>query len=127
MNQTVASILMMNNYFHDVATATIIALGIVVWILLGCIEQPDDVYGVKFFLTLYGGLRKVLFICLLWLVVGGVPRILTFNIFEMAEAAEKGLLAALLTKHVLAFGLIFLGALFWIKLGKRIKSLEEQE
>ena len=53
MSETSGVILMMNNYFHDVATALLLASAIVMWVIykkLGDSGKPDEM---NYFLRLY--------------------------------------------------------------------------
>ncbi|RME67394.1 MAG: hypothetical protein D6778_03335, partial [Nitrospirae bacterium] len=94
---------------HDVATATLLALGVALWLVLkvhkNTLSSPAELM-VRY-------LRKVMLFCLFWLFGGGVVRILAFSRYELPEARAKDLLPGLLAKHVLAFVLVLAGGILW--------------
>ncbi len=123
MSQGLATFVMMSNYFHDVATATIIALGVTLWLVLGVHKEANSV--ATSLMVRY--LRKVMLLCLFWLFGGGVVRILAFSRYELPEAASKGLTKALLTKHVLAFLLVLSGGILWQKAARRLRTMKKED
>ncbi len=123
MTEAVASLLMMNNYFHDVATAMVPATAAVAWMLVNLSEQASDEKQQRFYLKIYRLVVKIFVFSLFWLMIGAIPRVLTFKAYELKEAQMKGIVAALLAKVVVAFTLVVLGSVLWIKIGRRVKKL----
>lgn len=120
--------IMMNNYFHDVATALLIASGVALWVIVKKYDshpnQADQ--GVaEYFLGLYHSMTRVARFSLYWILIGGVPRTLFYRDFEWVTAVKHGQIPALIVKHVLAFAFVGTGVHLWLKLRKRVKGIEE--
>jgi Kef-type K+ transport system membrane component KefB len=123
MNHIVASILMMNNYFHDVATAMVPATAAVAWMLLNMSERATKENEQIVYLRVYKLVVKIFVFSLFWLMIGAIPRVLTFRAYELKEAQMKGIVIALFAKLIVAFVLVVIGSLMWIKIGRRLKEM----
>ncbi|RMG72150.1 MAG: hypothetical protein D6710_05155 [Nitrospirae bacterium] len=97
------------------------ATAVVAWILVGRAERAGN--DRSFYLSVYSVVRKVFVFSLFWLMIGAVPRVLTFRFYELREAELKGIVVALFAKLLLAFMLVLTGSVLWIKIGKRLKQL----
>ena len=116
--------IMLNNYFHDVATAVLASAALVLWALYGVQEKYPNPGGTGFFLAACKRLSMIVRISLMWIVVGGIPRTIFYRDFEWANAAGKGQVPALIVKHVLIMGFVIVGGWAWLKLKRRIAELE---
>jgi len=113
--------LMMNNYFHDVATALLGASAFALVVLLRRYEAgPRGPDAARYFLEIAERMAKLARFSLAWIVLGGIPRTIWYGEFEWANAAGRGQVAALVVKHVLAFGFVAAGVAFWIRLRRRV-------
>jgi len=120
-----AIVIMMNNYFHDLATATLATSAMVMLGLLAALgpEPRKEVAAVV--LQVYPKVTLLARIALVWIIVGGIPRTLFFERFELWDAASKGIFAALAIKHVVMFVMVGAGAVLWVRLGRRVRDLRE--
>jgi hypothetical protein len=125
MSPTLGVFIMMNNYFHDVATALLLASGVVMWIIVRRMERSADESVIRYFLRIYSGVTRLAKFSLLWILIGGIPRTIAYKEFEWANAAGKGQIAALIVKHVLVFIFVGGGAFLWLKLHKRVREIRE--
>jgi len=123
MSEGLTVFIMMNNYFHDVATAMLFASGSLLWVVLDLYEQTPGASTLHYLKRFYGISRKVLGFSLLWLLLGGIPRILFFRSFEWQNAVLKEQADGLLAKHILAFMMIIAGSWIWIKASRRMASI----
>ncbi len=116
--------LMMNNYFHDVATALLASSAFALWVMLRRYEAgvrgPD---AARLFLDVHSSLARLARFSLAWIVVGGIPRTIWYTRFEWANAAGRGQVVALAVKHVAAFALVVYGAAFWLRLRRRVAEV----
>jgi hypothetical protein len=94
MSQTSGVILMMNNYFHDVATALLIASGIAMWVIMKTYEKNKGQEVTDYFLNVYRSITRVAKFSVLWIILGGIPRTIFYTEFEWANAAGKGQIPA---------------------------------
>lgn len=125
MSPTFGIIIMMNNYFHDVATALLLASGVAFWIIMKRLGATKDEAVLRYFLALHQGMTRLANAALVWIVVGGIPRTMFYAEFEWANAAGKGQVPALLAKHVLFFVLVGAGAWIWIRVNGRVREIRE--
>ncbi len=116
--------LMMNNYFHDVATALLAASAFALWAMLRRFESggrsPD---AARYFLEIHRSMARLARFSLAWIVLGGIPRTIWYADFEWANAAGRGQVAALAVKHVVAFAVVGWGVAFWVRLRRRVASI----
>lgn len=126
MNQWLPVIIMMNNYFHDVATALLAASALVMLFILRAISSKSlDQAKIGLVKEIYRPTTKVAVFSLIWVLVGGVPRTIFFKRYEWWDAAGKGIIPALIVKHFLMFVLVFAGFVLWSQVRKKINSLPE--
>lgn len=116
--------IMMNNYFHDVATALLMTSGFVMWIIVRKMESSTDENVTSYFIRIYGSVTRFAWFALIWILVGGVPRVLAYRQFEWANALGKSQVPALIVKHILAFIFVGFGAHLWIRLSKKVKEIK---
>lgn len=123
MSPSLGVFIMMNNYFHDVATALLLASGIVMWVIVKRLEGSEEKNVIRYFLSIYAGVTRLAKVSLVWILVGGIPRTIAYKEFEWANAVGKGQVPALIVKHILAFIFVGGGAYLWIKLSKRVRKV----
>lgn len=101
-----AILILLNNYFHDLATAVLGISSLSAWLLLRsepARRAPEILRPVA--RTLY----RVGLGALAWTLAGGVVRALAYRRYEWMEAAGRGQVAALVVKHVLLVSMVILG------------------
>lgn len=125
MSPLVAVCLMMNNYFHDVATAMLFACSATMLIFLKCTELScSDSIG--FIKTVYGRMSKVFLFSVIWIVAGGIIRFATVCSFEWKNAVLKGHTNGLIAKYVIAAIMLSTGVFLWGVVRKRLRVLYGQ-
>jgi len=123
MSQSLAVFILMNNYFHDVATALLLASGIAMWLIVKNLGNNAKGTAVDYFMDIYYSVTRLAKFSLYWILIGGIPRILTYKKFEWANALEKNQTIGLIVKHIIAFIFVGSGVYLWLRLGKRIKEI----
>ena len=118
-------LLMLNNYLHDVATALLLASAVTVWILARLHRRSGGPAVASFYVEAYRRLTRLAQIALVWILIGGVPRTLTYREFEWANAVGAGQVPALIAKHIVLVTAVTWGAILWIRLGREVRALEE--
>jgi len=125
MSPEIGIFIMLNNYFHDVATALLVASGIIIWIIIKWYDSSAKTRETtEYFLRIYKSSTKLAKISLAWILIGGIPRTLAYRDFEWTNAVGKGQVPALIIKHILAFIIVGTGIYIWIKLNKRVKKIK---
>lgn len=117
--------IMMNNYFHDVATALMVASAFCIFALAKTCDEFDDPVAVRFYLKTYRQMGRIFRFALYWIVIGGIPRTIFYTSFEWANAAGKGQIPALVVKHVLMVVMVVFGITAWRRLKARAARLED--
>jgi hypothetical protein len=118
--------IMMNNYFHDVATALLAASGFVLWAIGKIQQERRERAWDEFFVRAYDRTVLLARIAFVWILLGGVPRTYFYQSFEWANAAGRGQVPALIVKHVLMFALVGLGGWAWFGLSRRVGVLRSE-
>ena len=125
MSETAGVILMMNNYFHDVATALLLASGIAIWVIYKKFGDSDKPDVREYFLKLYDSMTFLVKFSFAWIILGGIPRTYFYTEFEWSHYAGKSQIPALIVKHILAFLFVGAGAYLWINIRKKVKEIKE--
>ena len=123
MSPEFAVFILMNNYFHDVATAMLLACGIAMWLLLKQLEKSRDGSVVSYFARLSKGISRLAQFSIAWIIIGGIPRLLTFNSFEWANAVEKHHEAGVIAKYLIASAMMAASAYLWMVLRKKVMAI----
>ena len=121
-----AILIVMNNYFHDVATAMLSSLCLLLLIIYRHVDEQSSAEQVQLFLTIYSEFTRYAKIALAWIILGGIPRTLAFKDYEWLPALGKGIVPALIVKHVLMFTLVGFGLYFWRSLASKAEQLKDK-
>ncbi|HEY6008659.1 MAG TPA: hypothetical protein VIU40_10090 [Geobacteraceae bacterium] len=115
---------MMNNYFHDVATAMLAASAFCLHAIVRVQSAMNTPAATLFFLKAYRIMVKFFRFALWWIIIGGVPRTVFYVSFEWNHFADKEQVPALMVKHVLMAALVVWGVFAWRRLKKKAALLE---
>jgi uncharacterized membrane protein len=110
-------LIIMNNYFHDVATAVLLGSAVVLWVLGRNAENggPAEKAALA---RAYSTLTRFAWGAIAWIVVGGIPRTIFFTRYEWDPAVVKGIVPALALKHILMFTAVVVGAFMWRRVAR---------
>ena len=113
-------LLIMNNYFHDVATATLLAAAVIMWVLERRARSgsPEDLVLLG---HAYPTLTRFANAALVWVIVGGIPRLITFNTHDLG-AVRGDLGVAIAVKHVVEVAAVVAGAVMWRRVRRRVAA-----
>ncbi|MFC1462761.1 hypothetical protein ACFLQU_04060 [Verrucomicrobiota bacterium] len=117
-------IVVLNNYFHDVATALLASCALLMIAVYRVMQLPDqrDRYA-SIYEKLYRFFTKVAVVTLIWILVGGVPRLIYFKRIEWTIYLDNKVIPALIVKHIAMFLLVIAGLVFWQKVRKDVAAL----
>jgi len=116
---------MMNNYFHDVATAMLAASAFCLYAIDRAQAAINTPTATVFFLKTYRIMVRFFHFALWWIVIGGVPRTIFFRSFEWNHFADRLQVPALMVKHILMAALVIWGVYAWRKLKRKVAALRE--
>jgi len=125
LSPLVKVLIIMNNYFHDVATAMLLSSAIIIW-LLGRQAIAEGPEARRWFAKAYPLLTKVALWSIAWIVVGGVPRTIFFQQVEwnMADPSNEYLFTALMVKHAAMWIAVIAGVLLWARMRKVAQGIQ---
>ena len=127
MSQGVAVFIMMNNYFHDVATAMVMALSVMMLVVIRKYQSGPSVRPLSALKRIYRGISGFVIFSWCWILVSGIIRFATFSSYEWPNAVEKHQEYGLMTKYGLAVVMIAAGALLWIAVVRRMRAIVSEE
>ena len=122
MSPGFAVFILMNNYFHDVATAMLFASAIAMRLMLGTIEQGSDAASLGYVRKLAKNTVRLAWFSVAWIIVSGIPRVLTFRRFEWANAVQLHHEAGLIAKYVIAAAMMIAGMWLWAGLLREMRQ-----
>ena len=115
-------LIILNNYFHDVATAILLSSAVIMWVLGRQARRSGGGAELDALAGAYPTLTKFAWFALAWIVIGGVPRIIFFNTHEFIPAVENGLVTVLAIKHMLMGVAVIVGAIMWMRTKRLIEG-----
>jgi hypothetical protein len=116
---------MMNNYFHDVATALMAACAFALHAIVRVQANMNTPEATVFFLKTHKIMVKFFRFSLWWIIIGGVPRTIFYVSFEWNHFADKQQVPALMVKHVLMAAAVVYGIRAWRRLNVKVAFLQE--
>lgn len=117
-----ATFILMNNYFHDVATAMLLACSVVLRAMLSNLGEERDGAHLRYAAALFRGVSGIFWLSVLWIIASGILRIATFRSFEWFNAAQKHFEAGLFVKYSIAIVMMIVGSLLWIRLSRKMRG-----
>jgi hypothetical protein len=115
--------IMMNNYFHDMATGLLVGSGFALHAIIRIVKTMNTPEAILFFLKTNRHMVKLFKFALWWVVLGGVPRTIFYTSFEWANAADKLQVPALAVKHVMMFAAVVWGVTAWRRMQQQVAEL----
>ena len=116
---------MMNNYFHDVATAMLAASAFCLHAIVRVQAAMNTPAATVFFLKTHRIMVKFFRFSVWWIIIGGVPRTIFYVSFEWNHFADKQQVPALMVKHILMAVLVIWGVSAWRRLKKKVAFLRD--
>jgi len=116
-------LIIMNNYFHDVATAVLVAAAAIMWVLYrrALAKGPEAVIALR---NAYPSLTTFARWALLWVILGGIPRVFTFNTHDLGAVHSdmEYLIPAIAVKHIFEVAAVVAGIVLWQRVKARFIS-----
>jgi hypothetical protein len=114
-------VIIINNYFHDLATALLLTSAVILWVLGRRAEQGGTAERTAL-ARAYPTLKRFAWGAFAWIIVGGVPRTIFFTRYEWDPTVIKGIVPALMVKHVFMVTAIVIGAIMWNRMAKLARA-----
>jgi hypothetical protein len=118
-----AILVMLNNYFHDLSTAVFAVSSLTAWFLYRsqALQEAPEVVG-----PIAAAVVKVGVVALVWTLIGGYVRGMTYHEYEWVQAAGRGQVPVLILKHVILASLVAAGIFILLRVHRLRRGLENQ-
>jgi hypothetical protein len=116
-----AILVMLSNYLHDLATAIFAVSAITAYLLRRSLAMQNAPTTLE---PVVRGVVRTGYAALVWTLVFGFVRGLTYREYEWAEAAGRDQVAALVVKHVVLVALVLAGCVFLYRLQRLGRDTE---
>lgn len=123
LDSFIGVMIMLNNYFHDFATALMVVSAYGMFLILKRAEESNSLELKELSTYLYPKMVHVCGASIVFLFFAGIVRSFTFMDYEYSNAIAHGQITALIIKHILLLVLFFFGISLWMRVHKRIKIL----
>jgi hypothetical protein len=121
--EIIAVLIMLNNYFHDLAVAVLFCSVLVSWLLWRGLQRESTGAGSAFFQSrLWPGLLLLIRGSLVWILIGGIIRAIAYQDYEWMPAAGRSQIPALIIKHIFLVSMVAVGLYFHLKLWHSISQ-----
>lgn len=114
--------IIINNYLHDVASAVLVVSAVIVLALDRAVSRESSADRYSLLRAAYPVLVRLAWLSIAWIVIGGIPRTIFFTRFEWDPAVARGIVPALVIKHVLMFAGVLVGGIMWLRIGRRLRA-----
>ncbi|MDH4226405.1 MAG: hypothetical protein OEV59_01430 [Deltaproteobacteria bacterium] len=115
-------LVMLNNYFHDFATALFVVATYGMWLIVKYADKSGCADIRRMAVNFYPRMVHVAGGSFIFLMFAGVIRTFMYKQYEWNTAVEHGQVEALMVKHVLLFVLFFLGVWLWVKVHRKVRA-----
>ena len=119
MEDGIAILVMLNNYFHDLATAIFAVSAVAAWLLYRSQAMQQAPAAVR---PVAQGLVKLGVASLVWTLVAGMIRGLTYYDYEHAVAYGRGQVPVLILKHLILVTLVSMGVFVLLRVRRLAKA-----
>lgn len=116
-----AILVMLNNYFHDFATALVVVSTYGMLLIVRHAERSGGREVKEMALALYPRMVHLAGGSVIFVFFAGIIRSFTFREYEWNDAVRTGLVYAIMIKHVILFILFAYGIYLWVKVYRSIK------
>ncbi|HEY4716495.1 MAG TPA: hypothetical protein VII00_05265 [bacterium] len=111
-----AILIMLNNYFHDLAVAVFFSSVVLTWIFIKIFAEEMHAGKLKQFVRF----SIYLSFCSFFLILAlGVPRAVFYRQYEWMDAAGRGQVTVLVIKHILLASLTVMAIVLQVGLKKK--------
>lgn len=120
-----AILVMLNNYFHDFATALVVVCTYGMLFMVRYAEKKGGEDSKQMVLALYPKMVHLTGGSVVFVFIAGIVRAFTYKEFEWNNAVESGQVLALTIKHIILFILFTYGIYLWVVVHKRVNVIRK--
>lgn len=119
-------LVMMNNYFHDLAAGVVFVCGVTMLVIVNKAEESSSREAREVFLAAYPNLVHIIGGAVIFMLFAGVIRTFTYKEFEWANAVGNAQVPAIIVKHIFLGGIFFYGIAQWVKAHKKVNRMRKE-
>lgn len=119
-------LIMLNNYFHDFATALVVVCTYGMLFMIRYAEKNGGEDSKRMVLSLYPKMVHLAGGSVVFVFIAGIVRAFTYKDFEWKGAIETGQVPALMIKHVILFILFAYGIYLWLIAHRKLKVMRKE-
>ncbi len=123
---TLAVVIALNNYFHDLATGVLFGCAAVLWVVSRRVPTADA-DRLRLLAEFAHVLGRLAAVAVAWIVIGGIPRVIFFSRFEWDPSVTRGIVPALVIKHILLVSAVGFGSWLWFRTSRRLRVHDSEE
>lgn len=117
----------LNDYFHDFATAVAIVLSYIMLLLVKYAQHNNKKGPREFLIRIYPKSVHITGGLVILLLMAGIVRSFTYRQFEWRNSMGNEQVWLLIAKHVVMFSVFGYGLYLWIKMYKIVKAVKENK
>jgi hypothetical protein len=118
-------VIMMNNYFHDVATGLLVASWVALYFIMKSYDDGGSRQSAEYLLRLYQTMTRVARFSFWWIIIAGFPRTYFYRDFEWAASVDNLQVPAIIVKHVVVFILVVTGVYMWRQFSRKVRKVRQ--
>lgn len=119
-------LVMLNNYFHDFATALVVVSTYGMLFLVKHAERKGGRELKETIIELYPKMVHLTGGSVVFVFVAGIVRSFTYKDYEWHDATASGQVAALMVKHAILFVIFAYGIYLWIKVHRKVSAMRKE-
>jgi putative copper export protein len=124
---TVDLLIILNNFFHDLASAMWFCGTLTLLALLRAGNKNGHPEVVDFSCRLFRRVSKITNISLAIVVLGGVVRAINYQKYEWLPALGRDQVVLLVVKHILLTGIVFGGIYIQVRMARQFRQARGSE
>jgi hypothetical protein len=117
-------LVIMNNYLHDVATAFLASSALLMLAAVRLLPKDAGAKTIDYFELIYRKFTLAAKAALVWIIIGGIPRVIFFKKIEWTVALDNRIIPALMVKHGIMFLLVLIGIFSWWRLSEKVSKID---
>lgn len=119
-------LVILNDYFHDFATAVAIVASYMMLLLVRYVQRNDREGPRRFLVAVYPKTIHVTGGLVVLLLMAGIVRAFTYSSFEWDHTIGAEQVWLLIAKHIVMFSVFGYGLYLWIKMYKVVKAIKDK-
>ena len=117
--------LFLNNYLHDFFAALLLVSSFSTLFFYKKLPENPHKQTLDYFLQVYKKLVRLGWISLIFTILLGIPRMLSYKSMEWSGSLGNKQIPLLAAKHILLFSVVGTGIFFWMRVHKKVKQLQD--